>query len=159
MFLVCNQCGNHNPEGASVCDLCKDPLSDEKLDRRRRRFAVYVPFAVFATITLFVLPAAPVQLVLAMNQGTVVSGAAFWLFYVGLWAIGFVLARVYQPKPNEQLDLGDRRGMTSLNPFRAARQEVDRAHVVIGFALLPVHFVVALWTPIIEEVRRARAKK
>jgi hypothetical protein len=154
MFLVCNQCGNHNPEGATVCDLCQDPLTDEKEDRARRNLWLRVPAAIAVTLSLFFVPAIPVQLLLA-GQGTVLVGVAFWVFYVGLWGVGFAVARIYRPKDIEKLDTGYRGGMLSLNPLTAARQNVDRSHVAIGLALFPIHLVNACWAPIFAALGKA----
>lgn len=153
MFLVCNQCGNHNPEGAAVCSLCKDPLTDERLDQQRRSAWIQIPAALCVTAGLFFIPAIPVQLLLFMYMETTLVGAAFWVFYVLLWALGFGIDNLIKPKDTRDLDTGYRGGMLSLNPVTAARQNVDRAYVGIGLALFPIHMVKAMWAPVLENLR------
>ncbi len=158
MFLVCNQCGNHNPDGAVVCALCNDPLSDEKEQRRKRGLWLQIPSAIVVTASLYLVPAIPIQIFLGAHDLLLVGGA-FWMFYTGLWAAGFFVSNLYTPKEIEKLDTGDRGGMTSLNPLTAARQNLDRDHVAIGLLLFPVNLVKACWAPIFANLRRRKRRR
>ena len=157
MSLVCDKCGNHAPEGADVCSLCGDPLDEEKEEKKRRSFLLQFPLAIVVTATMVLLPVLPLKLWVASELAHNPEGAqelpelGFWIFYILLWVVGFVVARFY--KPRGEYDVGDMMGRLSWNPIRAARQRRDRANLVTGCLLMPVHIVTAVWEPIIDAIR------
>jgi predicted nucleic acid-binding Zn ribbon protein len=133
--LECDDCGTINPEGATACELCGESLIEEQERAKLGNPMILFVVAVCATGALFVMPG----VLLAAFYG-----AWVWAPYLAAWAVGAVVGRMYTPKEHYYLgwDMGQMGYMD--NPF-SYQDDIDRAHMGIGMAFVPMNLVVGLW--------------
>lgn len=117
--------------------MCGDSLRDEQAKRaegsRLQKLLFLSLGAVAATGTFVVVPGWILILVYPEWDPVVVIAA-----YVVAWIGALALDHRYRPKDVYQ---------TAWNPM-SYRNDLDRAHIILGFALVPVQIVRGLWVEV-----------
>lgn len=164
--LVCDECGTLNDPNAARCDLCGDPLGEERESRQTRQLFVLLPLAVVVTAVavwggavagkfatkLFYLsaeaPSIPVQKYLYTLHAP--GGGFFWLGYILLWAVALVIAPYVEPK--DEYDLGNQWGPFWFDrPFDYS-DDRDRMHFAMVTLLMPVRIVRQIWLQVFDRL-------
>lgn len=157
--LVCDECGTLNPTDGLYCELCGDPLGEEKEARARRAMYMLLPVAIATTLFVFLagtLICEPIAAA-AMGRGAVrgnlfgdylfslkaPGGAKFWLGYTMVFALGILAAPLFEPK--DEYDLGYRFGPFLIDKPFNYRDDMDRMHLTLSFLFFPLRIVRSLW--------------
>ena len=146
--LICQQCGVHNAPHLEACEVCGDPLKEEKELEKQKEFHTLFLQAIFFTILFVGIPGwiLYTYVTYTMEDGSP-NLIQFSLLYTIIWCISLYFSYVYKPK--EHYDIGGKYGVKSIDPRRAIQQEMAERHLWLGILLIPVHMVRELWTEVL----------
>ena len=150
--LTCEECGTINDADNRVCELCGDPLGEERETAEKMSLLILAPLALFTSAVSYAGGAFVFAWGLSSTHSTTGSGLmfgldfdAFLVIYSVVWLLLVVVAPMYSPKDN--YDFGGIYG----NPL-SYRDDLDRRHATMGCLLFPLMIVHGLWRQVFERL-------